>query len=46
MHQRGFGAKRMNLIQSLLYKGSVGVRINDVNSNFFEAGQLYLSFTI
>jgi hypothetical protein len=39
MRQRGFSPKCMSLIQSLLNKGSVGVRINDVNSDFFETSR-------
>jgi hypothetical protein len=39
MKQRGFSPKCMYLIQSLLNKGSVGVRINDVNSAFFETSR-------
>jgi hypothetical protein len=39
LKQRGFGPKCMYLIQSLLNKGSVGVRINDVNSDFFETSR-------
>jgi hypothetical protein len=39
MRQRGFSPKCMYLIQSLLSKGSVGVRINDVNSDFFETSR-------
>jgi hypothetical protein len=39
LKQRGFSPKCMYLIQSLLNKGSVGVRINDVNSDFFETSR-------
>jgi hypothetical protein len=37
--QRGFSPAFLSLIKSLLNKGSVGVRINDVNSEYFEAGR-------
>jgi hypothetical protein len=33
--QRGFSPSFLSLIRSLLDKGSVGVRINDVNSDYF-----------
>jgi hypothetical protein len=39
LKQRGFSPKCMYLIQSLLNKGSVGVIINDVNSDFFETSR-------
>jgi hypothetical protein len=39
LKQRGFSPKFMNIIQSLLHKGSVGVRINDTNSNYFETSR-------
>lgn len=37
MLQRGFSPKFMGLVRSLMNKGSVAVRINDSNSNYFEA---------
>jgi hypothetical protein len=37
--QRGFSLGFLLLLRSLLDKGSVGVRINDVNSHYFEAGR-------
>jgi hypothetical protein len=37
--QRGFSPVFLSLIKSLLHKGSMGVRINDVNSDYFEAGR-------
>ena len=36
MYQRGFSPKWMRKVESILYKGSVGVRINDCNSEFFK----------
>ena len=36
MYQRGFSPKWMKKVESLLYKSSVGVTINDCNSVFFE----------
>jgi hypothetical protein len=36
MAQRGFSPKFLSIIKSLLVKGSVGVRINNVNSDYFE----------
>jgi hypothetical protein len=39
LRQRGFSPKFMGIIQSLLHKGSVGVRINDTNSNYFETSK-------
>lgn len=36
MPQRGFSQKWIKLIQSLLFLGSFGVIINDINSHFFE----------
>ena len=36
---RGFSPKCLYLFKSLLDKGSVGVRINDVNSDFFLTGR-------
>jgi hypothetical protein len=35
MRLRGFSPKWMRIIEGLLHNGSVGVRINDCNSNFF-----------
>ena len=35
MAARGFSTHFINLVASLLVNGSVGVRINDVNSDFF-----------
>lgn len=37
--RRGFGAKWVNWMKNLLYKGSVGVRINEEESNLFEVGK-------
>ena len=34
MYKRGFSPKWMRKVESILYKGSVGVRINDCNSDF------------
>jgi hypothetical protein len=39
LKKRGFSPKFMGIIQSLLHKWSVGVRINDTNSNYFEASR-------
>jgi hypothetical protein len=39
LRQRGFSPKFMNIIQSLLHQGSVGVRINDTNSTYFETSR-------
>lgn len=39
LKSRGFGTKCLYMFNSLLYKGSVGVRINDVNSDYFVAGR-------
>lgn len=39
MIQRGFSPKWMRLIHSLLHKGSAGVRVNDINSDFFETAR-------
>jgi hypothetical protein len=39
LKQRGFSTKFLYTIQSLLLKGSVGARINDVNWNYFEASR-------
>ena len=39
LESRGFGRKFLYLIRSLLDQGSVGVRINDVNSSFFIASR-------
>ena len=39
LRKRGFGPKWMYKIESLLCKGSVGVRINDTNSEYFIAGK-------
>jgi hypothetical protein len=39
MAQRGFSPSFLSLIRSLLDKGSMGVRINDDNSKYFEAGR-------
>ena len=36
---RGFSPKSIYLFKSLLDRGSVGVRINDVNSEFFLTGR-------
>ena len=36
MYQRGFSPKWMKKVESLLYKSSVGVRINDCNSVFLK----------
>jgi hypothetical protein len=35
MRLRGFSPKWMRIIEGLLHNGSVGVRINDCNINFF-----------
>jgi hypothetical protein len=35
MKMRGFSPKWMSIIEGLLHNGSVGVRINDCNSQFF-----------
>jgi hypothetical protein len=40
LKQRGFSPKCMYLIQSLLNKGLVDVRINDVNSDYFETSRV------
>jgi hypothetical protein len=37
MEHRGFSPGFLNMIKSLLHKGSVGVRINDMNSDYFES---------
>lgn len=37
LRMRGFGPKWMYKLESLLHRGSVGVRINDTNSDFFIA---------
>jgi hypothetical protein len=34
MRMRGFSPRWMSIIEGLLHKGSVGVRINDCNSHF------------
>jgi hypothetical protein len=39
MEHRGFSPGFMNMIKSLLHKGSVGVRINDRNSDYFESSR-------
>lgn len=39
LKQRGFSQKWRNKIQALVLKGSVGVRINDVESHYFETGK-------
>jgi hypothetical protein len=39
LDQRGFSPSFLSLIRSLLDKGSVGVRINDVNSDYFIASR-------
>jgi hypothetical protein len=39
MEHRGFSPGFMKLIKSLLHKGSVGVRINDINSDYFESSR-------
>ena len=39
LRKRGFGPKWMYKIESLLYNGSVRVRINDINSKYFIAGK-------
>jgi hypothetical protein len=36
---RGFIPGFMNMIKSVLHKGSVGVRINDMNSDYFESSR-------
>jgi hypothetical protein len=39
MRGRGFSSKWIKILGSLLDKGSVGVRINDINSDFFLASR-------
>jgi hypothetical protein len=39
LKQRGFSTKFLYINQSLLLKGSVGARINDVDWNYFEASR-------
>ena len=39
MHKRSFSSKWMKKVESLLLKGSVGLRINNNNSDFFIAGK-------
>jgi hypothetical protein len=39
LKQRGFSQKWLDTIHCLLHKGSVGIQINDQNSNFFETGK-------
>lgn len=39
MHKRGFSTKWMKKVESLLYKGFVGVNINNSNIDFFVAGK-------
>jgi hypothetical protein len=39
LSHRGFSSKFVQTICSLLEKGSVGVRINDTNSDYFEASR-------
>jgi hypothetical protein len=39
LKQRGFSQKWLDKIRCLLLKGSVGIQINDQNSNFFETGK-------
>jgi hypothetical protein len=35
MQSRGFSSKWIKILVSLLDRGSVGVRLNDMNSDFF-----------
>jgi hypothetical protein len=52
MRMRGFSPKWMSIIEGLLHKGSIGVRINDCNSHFFpdqqrgETGRSYLTYPL
>jgi retron-type reverse transcriptase len=39
LESRGFSSRWIKTLKSLLNKGSVGVRINDVNSDFFLTGK-------
>ena len=39
MSTRGFSPDWINKIKSLLYNGSVGIRLNDMNSDFFLTGK-------
>lgn len=39
VRRRGFGPKWMHKLESLLHNGSVGIRINDTDSDFFIAGK-------
>jgi hypothetical protein len=39
LESRGFSPRWLKTLKSLLNKGSVGVRINDVNSEFFLTGK-------
>lgn len=39
LEQRGFSPKWRNKIHALIHKGSVGVRINDQESQYFEIGK-------
>ncbi|XP_073355154.1 uncharacterized protein [Aegilops tauschii subsp. strangulata] len=41
MKRRGFSHKWMDKVESLIFKGSVGVRVNDSNSEFFVPGKVW-----
>jgi hypothetical protein len=39
LEKRGFGARRMGWIKEILYRGSVGVTVNNMEGEFFETGK-------
>jgi predicted ThiF/HesA family dinucleotide-utilizing enzyme len=39
LERKGFSSRWLKILRSLLNKGSVGVRINDENSDFFLTGK-------
>ena len=39
MYKRGFSTNWMRKVKSLIYKGSIGVTVNNKNSDFFIAGK-------
>ena len=39
MKRRGFSNNWLGKVESLIFKGSVGVRVNDTNSDFFITGK-------